>query len=784
MFTHAIAFLLGNVLFQQLPLLPNIGWLAITPLVAGIFIRYSIARFVGVFVLGFCWVWYAAFIRLDGMQGFDGGEAELNLRIVSIPSYQNFYTRLDAVVVRDHEVSAGGLSVPDKLRLGLYGEDPQLKLGETIHAGVRLKPLHGYSNPHTFDYERFLFAHGIGATGYIRSWSYVPNAAPNLAQKFRQYVYDKLFAQLSATDNIGAVLALTLGERRYMTRHQWQLLTASGVGHLFAISGLHIALFFVLIYQCVFYLWRKYFLSRCYIATPSMAGGVAFLFAFTYAWLAGFSLPTQRALIMLGCVLFARIVVRQTSLINSLSLALLVVLCLDPFSTLSASFWFSFSAVGGIVVFIQATKTSIKPVRWIGLHLYLPIILLPLSLWFFNQGALLAPIANLFAVPYASFLVLPCVLLATLFSIINEPIAASLVWAADLLLDGFWYAAEFIKNIRLFQWFHKPLWWCYFSAMLGAILIIATCNFYYRVAGVLFLCTLSLIPPPSIPKGAFESVFLDVGQGLAVVIRTRTHTLLFDAGAKYPSGFDLGSAVILPFLLGSNITHLDALVLSHSDKDHAGGADVILSRFDVRKKYIGGRSERNYVFSEFERCHDGIQWVWDDVYFTFLHPSSELLSERLSENDASCVLRISNNDHQLLLTGDIEKSAENQLLRRYSIQLNVDAVSVPHHGSKTSSGVSFIKAVRPKIAIVSSGFRNRFDFPAASVVQRYRDHCVSVYNTAESGAIRLYFPPDSLAGSATDALLNDEIQVTSHRAVQKHYWQTHKITQENHPDCV
>lgn len=769
MLVYAISFLSGNVLLQQLPSLPGGGWLFVLAFIAiaAVLSRYPLIRFAGVFIFGFCWAWGAAFMRVDEIRGFDGGDAELGLRIISIPIYQKSYTRLKAEVIAQYQPTQASQTVPRRLRLNIYGKDPQLKLGDTIRALVRLKPLHGYSNPYTFDYERFLFASGIGATGYIRSWSHVENTTPNVAQKIRQYFHDKLLMQLDASNNTGAVLALTLGERGHMTARQWQLLKASGVGHLFAISGLHIAMLFFLAYRCAFFLWRKYVLPHCYLAAPLAAGWLAFVFAFVYAWLAGFSLPTQRALIMLGCVLIARSVMRRTSLDNTLALALLIILLLDPFSTLSASFWLSFCAVGGIIVFIEATRTSPKLLRWSGLQLYLPLVLLPLSLWFFNQAAVLAPLANLLAIPYAGFLVLPCVLLAALFAVVNETVASMLVWTADLLFDGFWYMAELVENFTISQWFHKPPLWSYFSSVAAVVLIIVTRSPYYRSAGVLFLAALTLTPTAPLPRGAFESTFLDVGQGLAVVIRTRENVLLFDTGGSYPSGFNLAAAVVIPFLHGNNITRLDAMVLSHGDNDHSGGSAVMLENFAVDRKYAGGSGKQPGVFSRgFEKCRSGMQWVWDDVHFSFLHPPQQV-SPKLSENNASCVLRIHNGQHSLLLTGDIEAEAERYLLAHDSAQLDVTAISVPHHGSRTSSTAAFVAAVKPQVAVISSGFRNRFRFPAAAVVQRYRDYCAVVHDTADSGAVRLYFPPGQHAASS-----DGNIEVVLHRAERRRYWQT------------
>ena len=699
------AFLLGNVAFHQLPELPGLVWfLGGSLLCLGVISQTQRVRLLGFFAIGFCFTCLFATLRVAEIEQFNGGDFNLQLEITSIPAAKKFHTSFRV------QVLSSDINVPKKLSLNLYEKHVSLKLGERINAQVRLKPLHSYSNPGSFDYAQYLFAQGIGATGYIRSWTPIPEAKPSLYQQMRQTMYDNLYRQIEDLENKGAILALTFGERTYMSPQQWDKLTASGIGHLFAISGLHITLVFGFAYFLFAFLWRYLFLYRFHWATPFVASVSAFPLALLYSALAGFSIPTQRALIMLGFFIVSRLLLHQTSLAQILTMALLLVLLWDPFATLTASFWFSFLAVFGIVIFLQATKTSHRIVRSQGLVFCLPIILIPVSLWFFQQASFIAPLANIFAVPYASFLVIPCALIAAVCASVAPEFASYWVVGTDQLLKGFWFVAQWIENIPGTQWFNTPALWMYAPVVVGIACILLTQRWSIRLLGMVLISILFVPQLPTIPTAAFTTTFLDVGQGSATVVQTRHHTLLFDLGARYRSGFDLGTRVVIPFLRNQGIQQIDALILSHGDNDHVGGGEAVLSVYPIQQKYIGGKEQTQWLTQGFQSCERGYTWVWDKVRFTFLHPDLSQI-QYSSGNDASCVLKIDNGIYSVLLTGDIEQAAEQALLSGLPRELKADVVSVPHHGSLTSSSEAFIRAVDPQVAIVSSGFRNRFQIP-------------------------------------------------------------------------
>lgn len=757
------AFLLGNVVFHQCSDLPGQAWLWGSGLLCLTIVSKTPGlRFTGFFALGFCLTCFFATLRIADIKQFNGGDFKLQLEITSIPASKNFYTRFHAKVL------SLGLKVPQNLRLNLYEKHTPLKLGDRINAQLHLKPLHSLSNPGTFDYAQYLFAQNIGATGYVRSWTRIDNVKPGWYQQLRQTMYDNLYQKIKHLENKGAILALTFGERAHMHAQQWQALTASGVGHLFAISGLHITLVYGFAYCLFAFLWRYFFLHRFYLATPLFASAAALPWALLYSALAGFSIPTQRALIMLGCFTVSRWLLQQTTLAQTFTVALFLVLLWDPFATLTTSFWFSFLAVLGIVIFLDVTKTNHSWIRSFGLITCLPVILMPVGLWFFQQASFIAPLANIVAIPYASFLVIPCALLAAVWASLMPELADFWVAGADLLLKGFWFVAEWIENTPGTQWFNTPSLWMHALALIGMSCILLTQRWSVRLLGGILVSILFLPQLPTIPASAFTTTFLDVGQGSAAVVQTRHHTLLFDAGARYRSGFDLGAQVVVPFLRDQGIRQIDALILSHSDNDHVGGAETVLKFYPVKHKYIGGKKQSHWLQQGFQVCQRGASWVWDKIHFRFLHPDSPEV-EYGSNNDASCVLKIDNGAHQVLLTGDIEQAAERELLKNLPKQLKADVMSAPHHGSLTSSSTAFIQAVRPQIAVVSSGFRNRFQFPAAEVMKRYQNACVTVYNTAETGAIQVFFPPQTSHPLSSD---RPHMNVTLNRLLERHYWQS------------
>jgi competence protein ComEC len=290
--------------------------------------------------------------------------------------------------------------------------------------------------------------------------------------------------------------------------------------------------------------------------------------------------------------------------------------------------------------------------------------------------------------------------------------------------------------------------------MAGAVWLLAPRGVPSRPAGVaLMLPAFALVPPAPAPGEAWITT-LDVGQGLAVVVRTATRTLLYDAGPAYGPEADSGGRVVVPLLRGAGIERLDMMVLSHEDTDHLGGALTVLETFEVRAlaSSLPPAHALNALVPEAARCAAGARWDWDGVRFEFLHPPPGW--EVARRNNQSCVLRVQTAGGSMLLTGDIERLAEGNLLGK---ALKADVLLVPHHGSRTSSSEAFIEAVAPRWAVVTAGYRNRFGHPTREVLARYEQAGVRVLRTDLDGATEIILKQDSV-------LVNPE------RALRPRYW--------------
>lgn len=745
----ALLFLAGNLAlhgFAQLP--PLAAALPAVAALAGLASRRPWALAAGAFGAGFLCALLAAHDRLGAVLApeLEGVTLHIAGRVATIPLQRGRYSVVDLEVER--VADAGGARTPRKVRVKLYGGHEQVRAGDRLQMRARLKRPRGYANPGAFNYGKWLFMRGIGATGYARDWQKTGEGSRWSPVVWRQQLLDKLRAHRGAVHQ-DSVAALSLGFSRSLAPEHSRVLAATGTRHLFAVSGLHIGLVFGVFFLALRALWSR-LPAACLRWPPQCAASVAALpFAFGYALLAGFSLPTQRALVMLLCFVFGTLHRRRLTLAQALSASLLAVLLWDPFASLSVSFWMSFTAVAFIVLFVTASARASGWRQWAGMQAGLSLAMILPALLFFSRGSLIAPLANLAAVPLVSFLVLPASLLATAFAAFADVPAALLLRFADALFEAFWRGGAWLAAFDGAEWFHRPPLWTLLSAAAGVVLL-ALARARLKPLALVFL--LPLLNPASPPPahGDFEAVFLDVGQGLSVFVATRHHTLLYDTGPAWPS-FSTGEAVVAPYLKSRGVANLDTLLVSHADNDHAGGAAGVLRHVGARR-LLGGEPFAA-AGRRFEACRDGQSWVWDGVRFEVLHPAQPL---RYNGNNASCVLKITGGGRSLLLTADIEKAAERALLNDGRIAAEV--MLVPHHGSRTSSMPAFIDRVSPRLAVVTSGYRNSFGFPKPDIIRRYRDRGIRVLNTANTGALTLHF-------SASSGL-----RATAHRELTRRYW--------------
>jgi competence protein ComEC len=427
---------------------------------------------------------------------------------------------------------------------------------------------------------------------------------------------------------------------------------------------------------------------------------------------------------------------------QALTLALVGVLLWDPGAVLSYGFWLSFGAVALLLWHLgQRLPSRDLWTRWGRAQWAIGLGLLPLLLLFFGQASLIAPLVNLVAVPLFSVLILPLVLIASLLSVVpvagfDEPlrlVADGLGWCLSSL-D--WLAGLHGSAARLPE---RPLW-VWSAALLGAVLLLAPRGLPGRWQGLILMLPLVAVRPATPGWGEVWFSLLDVGQGQAVVVETRDGILVYDAGPAYPGGFDTGAMMVAPFLQSRGIARIDRLVVSHADRDHAGGAPGLLERVPAERLQTGEPERLGLAGAE--PCLAGEHWTWSGVDFRLLHPERAEFGADLKGNEASCVLEIRAGERSILLTGDLSARNEERLVARLGADWRVAVLIAGHHGSATSTSARLLDGIRPEWVLFSSGYANQFGFPARVVRERLAERGIPTLNTALDGAIRFKLGPN------------------------------------------
>ncbi|WP_335622088.1 DNA internalization-related competence protein ComEC/Rec2 [Azoarcus olearius] len=635
--------------------------------------------------------------------------------------------------------------VPSRVQVSWYrGRDddsplPRLLPGERWAFTLRLKRPHGFVNPAGFDYEAWLLERGVRATGYVRAQP-APRRLHEDAggwmtrvHRVRAAVRDRFLAALGEAPYAGILVALAVGDQRAIPAEQWEVFRRTGIAHLVSISGMHISLIALLAGGLVNLLWRR--VPALVLRLPARKAGVlaGLAAALGYGLLAGMGIPVQRAAIMLSMAAIALMLGREVAPSRVLALAVLGVLLVDPWAVLAAGFWLSFGAVGAILVLAGG---RIGPAaRWsaaVRLQLGITLATVPLLVALFHSFPLVSPLANAVAIPLVSFVVTPLALLAMV-----------LPW--DLLLEAaHWVTARVMDWSVLLADLPFALWrqaaapgWALAAGAVGAWMWLLPRPLPGRAGALLMVGLLLGWQPPRPAPGSFRATVLDVGNGLAVHVQTATHDLLYDAGPPYGPLSDAGERVVLPYLAANGVARLDALVLSHDDADHSGGAGSVLESIAVDEVLAGeGAGFVPAAGVPARACAAGEQWAWDDVGFQVLHPVAGRGPARRN-NDDSCVLRIAAGGGSLLLVGDIEQRAEAGLVRGDAAVLASSVIVVAHHGSRSSSSPAFVDAVLPEAAVFSVGYRNMFGHPHPMVWARWAEAGARNWRTDSQGAIAI-----------------------------------------------
>lgn len=675
----------------------------------------------GLFCIGLAWACLNAQWALDERlpAELDGRTFWLEGEVSGLPEIRAGVVRFELV-----DLSSRHSGLPSKVRLSWY-DGPPLRAGERWRVAATLKRPHGLVNPQTFDYEAWLLARRIGANGTVKAGERL--AQPSGASGWRDALRVRL-AGVEAHGRSGAIAALVVGDDSGLSAADWRVLQDTGTVHLMVISGQHIGILAGLLYAMIAALARRGLWPRRLPWLP-WACALAMTGALCYGWLAGFEVPVRRACLMVAVVLLWRLRFRHLGVWQPLLLALCCVLLLDPLASLQAGFWLSFGAAGLLVLVFAARLgrwrwwQTIVRAQWA-----MTLGLLPLMLALGLPVSLSGPLANLVAVPWVGLLSVPLALLGT--ALLWVPgVGEGLLWLAGgslALLFGF------LESVARWQ----PAWlpsalpiWAWLTLAIGALLLLLPAGVPFRLPAVGLLAALLYPPQQPVAPGQAEVWVFDVGQGLSVLVRTRQHALLYDAGPR-SGDFDIGERVVVPSLRALGIEQLDRLLISHADSDHAGGALAIQRGLAVHD-VISGETAALPPELAARDCVSGEAWQWDEVRFSLWRwPHAR------DGNQASCVLMVEAQGERLLLTGDIDAAAERALLAD-GTKVRAHWLLVAHHGSRSSSTSAFLQAVQADAALISRGWHNTFGHPHPQVLERLRVAGTLIHDTAEEGALHV-----------------------------------------------
>jgi competence protein ComEC len=621
----------------------------------------------------------------------------------------------------------------------LAGPPQDLAPGQRWALTVRLKAPHGSLNPHGFDLELWMFERGLRAGGYVRASLASPprllaEADGAMLDRLRLHLRRAIQAQVPDPRLAGVLAALVVGDQGAIVRTDWDLFRDTGIAHLMAISGLHVTMFAWLAAALLGRAWRLS--TRLPLAVPAPVaarwGGLAL--AAAYAALAGWGVPAQRTLCMLAVVAGVQQAGLRWPGPFVLLAAALVVSLLDPWALLQPGFWLSFGAVGLLML---GTRIAARAEGWrarlavavkggLRTQAVATVGLAPLTLLFFQQVSLVGFVANLVAIPLVTLAITPLALAGALWS----PLWSS----AAGLLQGLVAVLEPLGALPVWEAAAAPAW-AAVAGLLGGAVLVLRLPWRLRWLGLPLMLPLLVPLPPRPAEGRFELVAVDVGQGTAVLLRTHGHLLVYDAGPRWTPESDAGDRILRPLLRARGERRIDALVLSHRDTDHVGGAASLLSMPVGRMlSSLEPAHPLRQAPVPHDDCRAGQAWAWDGVRFEVLHPPAPDMSAK--PNTQSCLLRVTDAaGRRVLLTGDLEAAQEAVLsLGAEAHHLRADVMMVPHHGSRTSSSAVFLDRVAPRIAFVQAAYRSRFGHPAPEVLARYAERAITVVRSDRCGA--------------------------------------------------
>ncbi|KAF0812965.1 ComE operon protein 3 [Andreprevotia sp. IGB-42] len=643
-------------------------------------------------------------------------------------------------------VPDGRPDLPTRIQASWYGKPPPVHVGERWQVQLKPKQVHGTLNPGGFDAESWLLQQDIGATANIRHGEKLPGFAWQTGiDRVREALRSRILSILPDAPYRGVVVALTVGDQGGIPNDQWQRYAATGVTHLISISGLHITLLAGLMAGLVRWLWRRSRYAHR-LGAPRAALLAGLITALLYSLLAGMSVPTQRTLLMLAVTAWGLWKARPAGTFTIWLAALTAVLVFDPFAALSVGFWLSFLTVGGLLWAGSARLgEGLKWHGWVSTQWAATLASFPLLLIVFQQVPLVSPLANAVAIPLVSVVITPLALLGLL-----DPTGLALHGAERLFALTDW----------LLQWCERlplnlltlpaPPAWAWLPALLGVLLLLAPRGLAGRLPGLVLLMPLVAFKPVQPDDVTYRVTVLDVGQGLAVLVQTRQHALLYDTGPP-----PAGQRNVLPTLRALGAARLDVVIVSHNDNDHSGGAADVLNA--VRPAQLLSSLPADHPARQLQvphvACQQGQAWQRDGVHFAIVWPPADFHGD---DNAHSCVLQVSApGKPPLLIAGDIG-AAEEGALAASGVLLPHGIVVAPHHGSAKSSTAALLDATAPRWVVFSAGYLNHFGHPKPATVARYEAAGAQALRTDAGGAIRIN--------------VGDSVTISNERATRQRYW--------------
>jgi competence protein ComEC len=619
------------------------------------------------------------------------------------------------------------------------------KIGDIWNLAIKLKKIRSYHNLTGYNNEKKLLSEHVLAHGYVKTKEKMIFLHNNFSLQYHlenihQNILNKILKHSLLYLNVGLIPALCIGDRTLFTHADWDFFLKYGISHLVAISGLHVTLISKITEQFIRTIWKTSTLLPKKLPIPFVSKFSSLFITWSYCFLSGSNISTIRACLMLSIYHLTRLMGAYLPPINTLIITVFICILIEPCQTLLSSFWLSFSAVACL---LSLPAISIKNIfRTLQCQWQLTLLMTPITLFFFSKTSSISILVNLIAIPIFTLLIMP-LCLCTMISIHLSNFATE--FFIHCIQYIFYYFKSFIVKLNIINFIIYKPYASLTSPLLALIIILSIFYFYRLIPKILLLSVVlsTLFPQIIKPKSLTYLHTIDVGQGLSIIISDNNQHMLYDAGPATPF-FDSGKMLVLPILEFLNIHKLDILMLSHGDNDHSGGANTIIKSIPV-SQVIAGEPLRHAFKTQ--KCYAGQKWFWKNYVIEVLSPLASIKSKH--SNDLACVIKISSPHYSCLLTSDISKKIENILVKHYGHKLKSDILFIGHHGSKTSSSDQFLDLVQPKIAIISSGYKNKFKHPAKIVLNKLKKRNIKVLNTASHGYIEISSSKDKTLSIST-----------------------------------